>query len=907
MPDIRFIEPQVNPARAVARELFGALKPHRGACAFKNHFVIAPARDALRDIEYELAKTAALVSDCAVAGVRFLTPEAFLNAAQSDDLPPVAERIEAQFAMQEALKDLSEADLEKLVANSKAARDPLRRENLARQIIKARALCAESGKSLGGAFQILKSEIFCDLNKFEALAKLEEIFLEKLALLGKIDASFALLKSCENPSKKLRNAKIFLAALPDAPPAFFELLKTLESSFGAKISCLVISELRGGFDYFGRPLGEFWRQKFLDFEDSQISVCHDSRAQARLLASEALKIAKSPENLAIAAQSGESELAIISELQAAGLDAFSPSGRKLSESLPFKFLQLLKAYFENPDFFNFGALLRFEPFLNFLSSKFDRNLIARSLDEILDEKLPQNLDAALRLAGKNSETFELLKYASDFLKKREGENSPLKIERILNALFSNFKTRDDCACEALEALAKTLSDLQKCADIFGGEECARTISKLLEFADARVFKDSRKSSQIYIKNWLEIFWSDREQIFLADFNDGIVPESASENPFLTDSTREKLGIRNSAERHARDAYFLHTLLSSRGKNLQFFVPKIDANGDALRPSRLLLQVESAKLARRAALLFSEIPGSKSASHFEKSWNMKIPRAPLPSHLRATDFKAYIECPFEFYLTRILSLKTFDPLKSESSPGDLGTIMHAALQRLIYCDSKDEDRLREFLLENLDELYLKKFGSSPSPAVELQKYFLGRKLARAASIEAAHRAEGWRILEVEKPCLNLKVGAFEISGRMDRLDISESGEYMLIDYKSSVPKNSSRPSPAEAAHLKGKDPAPSPDSWTDLQLPLYAESIAREFGAQSVACAYFALPDALSEASLIPWIVGEAIRNSALSKAEEIAEKISNRQFAPSENSKIAKHFAPYFDFADSIADYLSYE
>lgn len=905
MPNLTFIKPDSNPALAAARELFGTLKPRKGACAFARHFVIAPAKDALRDIEYELSKMAAQKSDCAVAGLRFLTPEAFLNLAQSDDLPPVAERIEAQFAMQQALKDLSPDDMENLVANPKAASDPSRLENLARQILKVRALCAESGKTLNDAFQILSSEIFCDINKFEALAKLEKIFLKKLELTGKIDASGALLKACKNPSAKLAKAKIFLAALPDAPPVFFELLKTLESSLCTEISSFVISELREGFDAFGRPLGEFWRQKILDLKDSQISVCPDIKAQAKLLANEALKIESAPDNLALAAQGGESELAIISELQSEGLDGFSPSGRKLSESLPFKFLELLKVYFETPDFFNFSALLRCEPFLNFLASSFDRNLILLSSDKILEEKLPESLDSALALISKNSDTFEFLNFANDFLKGRESEGSCEKIGRILDSVFSNFKTRDECACEALEALAKTLLDIKNCFALFGDEGLARTISKLLEFADSRVFKDSRKGSQIYIKNWLEIFWSDRAQIYLADFNDGIVPESAGENPFLTDSTRAKLGIRNSALRHARDAYFLHTLLSSRGQNLQIFVPKIDVNGDALKPSRLLLQTGTSELAKRAKLLFSEVESDKASSHFEKSWNLKIPRAPLPTRLRATDFKAYMKCPFEFYLTRVLGLETFDPLKSESTPGDLGTLMHAALQQLAECDSKDEAKIREFLLNKSGEIYLKKFGPNPPAAVELQRYFLEQKLARAAAIEAAHRAEGWRILRVEKPCLNLKIGAFDIVGRMDRLDVSESGDYMLIDYKSSIPKNSQNKSPAEAAHLKGADL--EPDSWTDLQLPLYAENVAREFGAETIFCAYFTLPDALSDSSLIPWAVDSTIRNSALSKAEEIAEKISERKFAPSEKSEIAKHFPLYFDFADSIADYLSYE
>ncbi|MBS1485776.1 MAG: hypothetical protein HP060_03170, partial [Opitutales bacterium] len=91
------------------------------------------------------------------------------------------------------------------------------------------------------------------------------------------------------------------------------------------------------------------------------------------------------------------------------------------------------------------------------------------------------------------------------------------------------------------------------------------------------------------------------------------------------------------------------------------------------------------------------------------------------------------------------------------------------------------------------------------------------------------------------------------------------------------------------------------------LPLYAEFVARKFGVKKVSCAYFTLPEAVSNADLKLLEIDEETRNSALLKAEEIAEKISRREFAPAENSKLQSNFAPYFDFADSISDFLEYE
>lgn len=905
MRKLKFVKPTKNPALSLAREIFEALKPEKNACSFPKHFVIAPTKDALRDIQFELARLAFENSKCALGGIVFLTPESFFNIALSDNCLQPASKLESLIAMQHALKHMESDEREAIMANFEDPANAMQTAALAGQILRLRKLCAEAGASLADTANRLIGDSFFDSKKFAALAKIEKRFLENLKLLKKIDSSDALLQALKNPNQKLVNSRIFIASVPDAPAIFFRLLERLCAEFNANAKIYVLSDIESAFDEFGRPIAEYWQEKILDIRNENLRLSSDLHQQAKEVAFEASKIESPAKNLAIAAEVGESEQAIISELRAVGLDGFSPSGAKLSDGIVFKFAQILRDYFEDPNFFNLSCLVKSGPFLELLSKHFDRDFVFKVFDEFQSKHIALNLKSAIELSNRNSDAHKLFEFLQGTLES-EGEACD-RIEASFNSVFSNLKTCDNTAIEAFDSISEALRVLRKCTKIFGKSDIAESLRYILEFADERVFKESRGEEQIYIKNWLEIFWSRQEHIFLADFNDGKVPEKISADPFMTDSLRGKLGIRNSAFRHARDAYFLHTLLSCR--DVKFFIPKIDSNADALRPSRLLLQTGDKQLPKRAEILFMEVASPKSNTHFSKSWNLKIPRVPLPEHLSATDFKAYLDCPFEFYLRRILKLQTFDAFKAEADARDSGTLIHGALQRLAEVKFSEPEKIEKFLLDALDAEFLKAFGKNPAPAVEFQKYFLGQRLKKAAQIESAHRQQGWEILDVETPCENLQIGEFKIRGRIDRIDKNALGEYLIIDYKTGE-KIDERAgvSAAESAHLKKSSKKSEGEKiWKDLQLPLYAEFVARKFGVKKVLCAYFTLPEAVSNADLKFWEIDEETRNSALLKAEEIAEKISRREFAPAENSKLQSNFAPYFDFADSISDFLEYE
>lgn len=110
------------------------------------------------------------------------------------------------------------------------------------------------------------------------------------------------------------------------------------------------------------------------------------------------------------------------------------------------------------------------------------------------------------------------------------------------------------------------------------------------------------------------------------------------------------------------------------------------------------------------------------------------------------------------------------------------------------DSADPAEIFEFLSPRLDSLALAEFGSRPRAQVRMQLENLRARLRRAAEVQAARRADGWRITDTERE-FSFSEGGFEFAGRIDRIDARESG--------------GGRNSPFSTTRLSTKFPAASP--------------------------------------------------------------------------------------------------
>ena len=891
-----FQTPRLDNAKAAADFIFDTLKPSKDNFIFGGCLAIAPTNSAAKAILAALAARAESEFGGGIAGLEVLTLEAFLARIASNFR--CANPVERQFAMCAAIQSFQEGELPHLFPRGiKKSPAP---QNFFDTFLRVKTLCANAGLSISAAAQKMKEKIDRDLARWLDLAQFDGAYAAQLGLASKIDPADALLAALEAPFPAPQ--KIFLAGIADAPKIFFKIMEKFGAA-GCEIFSIIFAEefLSGEFDAWGAPLESFWTEAEFPISDSDILVCAGPEAEARILAKDVSEIPEAAQNAAVACAEGESSIAISEALAARGIKTFSPEGEKLSQGEIFDFLSALKSFFSAPDFDSLKTIAQKPAVLKYLLEKTGAGAeeVLRVLDFYSLEKLCPDLPSAL--GNEDGKGKEILLALSELLYAGAAASPASRISQILHNVFSETQTCDKNIAEEAQSLSEALAQIAAAERAFSqGFDICQTLEILLKAADARVFNAVRAPGEVQLKNWLEIFWTPEENIFLADFNDGEVPESIMGDAILPNALREVLGIRGSKSRHARDAYFLRSILEPRRRGaVKFYVPQTDFNSYPLRPSRLLLQTRG--LIGRINLLFADIKSDEHSTAFSHSWKFAAPFAPLPSRLSATDFKAYLECPFNYYLTRVLKLKSLDARKSEPDDADIGSIIHLSLQNLKDCESPDEAEIYKFLKGELEKVFISRYGKEFGGVLKFLQIFLLSRLRAAAEVEAARRAEGWRTIYTESDFNNLEIGGFPVSAKIDRLDYNEAkGVYQVVDYKTS-----NNPVPPEKGHFSGRG---AHKKWKSLQLPLYVMSAQKKLGSDNVTAAYFQLPKTSSAAGIAGWNISGKELDWALKTAGEVAAKIKNREFAPSEKSPLLKYNPELFGFAkNKLAKFIEFE
>jgi ATP-dependent helicase/nuclease subunit B len=191
------------------------------------------------------------------------------------------------------------------------------------------------------------------------------------------------------------------------------------------------------------------------------------------------------------------------------------------------------------------------------------------------------------------------------------------------------------------------------------------------------------------------------------------------------------------------------------------------------------------------------------------------------------------------------------------------------------------------VRRLDATVREQYGKLLSLPLLIQIESARQRLIKFAELQAAERAVGWEIVDVERS-FEIEVGGLAIRGKIDRIDRHrETGAVRVLDYKTS----DTAVTPM-AAHLRSLRPGEEVADWaqidvggrhrvwSDLQLPLYLRAIGKDFPGRA-ACGYINLPKASSETALALWDdYSLEWHESAMHCAEQACAAIRRGEFWP---------------------------
>jgi RecB family exonuclease len=438
------------------------------------------------------------------------------------------------------------------------------------------------------------------------------------------------------------------------------------------------------------------------------------------------------------------------------------------------------------------------------------------------------------------------------------------------------------ACEQIEETLAVIEDLPpQLAPKVSGADALRLVQRELE---GQLLIDPPGEKHISLLGWLDLPWDDAPALVVLSLNEGIVPSSRSPDAFLPNSLRREMELDDNDRRYARDAYALSLLAASR-RELRLVVGRRTAENDPLTPSRLLFACENRELPERSLRLFSRPTPLRNRVMIVDGLSptgdgamFAVPRpVPLPepiTSMRVTEFSAYLECPYRYYLAHQLRLKALETQAEELPPNAFGDVMHNVLEAFGKSPEihrlTDAERIYEFLSDTLSQQTQSRFGRHPLPAVRVQIEQARLRLKGFADWQARWAFDGWEIrfaetsIKDQRAWMEVDGEKMYLNGRIDRIDVREKGgqlEVTILDYKTS----DSGASPED----KHRD---KEGNWTDLQLPLYRHMLSAVEGmprCDNVRLGYIVLPKRTSEIGLklAEWT------NEDLESADETAREV----------------------------------
>lgn len=833
-----------------------------GALDLNETAVVVPTRQSGRRLREALAELAAGQGQ-AVFPPRVFTPDSFVAEVAEEGVAPP---LESLLAWTEVCLGADLDEFREVFPIDPPARNFAWALRLARQFAKLQVTLGEAGLGMGDVAG-RAGDGFSEAERWRQLGELARRHAERLALHGQRDPQARRADAVKRPVLPRGVRRLVLLAVPDPVPLAIGASAALAGRCAVEVVVFAPESEAASFDPWGRPLPDAWAKREIllpDFE-RRVHLCADPTAQAARLAAAAGGYAPPDGAIALGLADPEVIPPVEGELARAGVAVFNPEGRPRKAGALFQLVAALARLAHEPDWAAVAAIARCPDILGWLEARcggeFSAANFLRKLDRLRADHLPASLDAARGL----SDGWPELEQMAGLRERLTRGTFPETASAALAEIFAARRldpARGADAQLADDAAAWT-DVLRACAEARGRHAdvaAADWWGLALETFGAQRGAVEKPDGALELQGWLELLFEDAPHVVIAGLNDGLVPEAVAGDAFLPESLRVRLGLKSNAARFARDAYLLQALAACRPR-LDLSLGKTSAAGEPLRPSRLLLQCADAELPRRATWLFREVEAAQQAQPWSRAWRLEVSRCPPPARVAVTALRRWLDCPFRFYLRHALKMESVDPGKEEMDAFDFGTLMHGALEALAREESllgcTDAATLREFLHEAVARGARRKFGAQLTLPLVLQLESARQRLAKAAEVEAAERAAGWRTIAAEQS-FEMDIGGLVVRGKIDRIDRhAATGAVRVLDYKTS-----DQPVTPAAAHLRAPRRAEIPRDWTavdfegkprvwkDLQLPLYERALAAEHGA--LACGYFNLPKAVGESAVVAW-------------------------------------------------------
>ncbi len=352
--------------------------------------------------------------------------------------------------------------------------------------------------------------------------------------------------------------------------------------------------------------------------------------------------------------------------------------------------------------------------------------------------------------------------------------------------------------EAARAVMSNLADHAVYGEAMSAADYAALVDLVLSQGEVR----DRDAPHPHIMIWgtLEARVQGAELVILAGLNDGTWPEAPPPDPWLNRKMRSDAGLLLPERRIGLSAHDFQQAIAAPEVWLTRSIRSDDAE---TVPSRWMNRLQNLMtgLPDAGGVAAWEAMSSRGAHWLQQAALLDVatevekavrpsPQPPVearPMRLTITEIQTLIRDPYAVYAKHCLRLRALRPLVQTPDALLRGILSHEVMESFVRATVADPDSLNvENLLSHVSEILNR---DVPWPAA---RALWTARFQRAAEWIVATEKERQSIatpiaLEAEaKGKLVMAASGITLEGRADRVDLDQSGDVILYDYKTGQP-------------------------------------------------------------------------------------------------------------------------
>jgi ATP-dependent helicase/nuclease subunit B len=285
--------------------------------------------------------------------------------------------------------------------------------------------------------------------------------------------------------------------------------------------------------------------------------------------------------------------------------------------------------------------------------------------------------------------------------------------------------------------------------------------------------------RLFVWGLIEARLQHADLMILSGLNEGTWPAAPAPDPWLAPAIRRALGLPALDRRVGLAA---HDFASALGAG-QVLVTR--ARRDARAPaiaSRFWLRLEAMTGGLARAPLLPRLARALDRPAEFRPATRPAPSPPVedrPRRIAVTSLDRLKADPFAFYASQMLRLSSLDMVDADPSPAWRGSAVHAVFEAWMKEDGCDPAKLRARAVKMLD-------GIAAHPVLRaLWTPRLLEAIDFTAETVASNLAVGRRPIVAELSG-KAELGAVQLDGKVDRIDVDAAGRLAIIDYKTGKP-------------------------------------------------------------------------------------------------------------------------